>query len=131
MVTNTDAYGDSDVDGVYRGMNVWYEATLAEYKPGTVRPVAPFNSFNATGNVNFAMGVVGRLDTDLAQTLVMTVVAGTPAATAASPTTLTAALAILDANFNVEWFFGPRYRKTPFRAKLYPATTALNYFTCT
>lgn len=129
-ITNTDAYGDSDIDAVYRGMNVFLQTLCKEYKAGSVRPSTPYNSFTASGAANhFDMGLIGRLDTDVASTLVMTVVALTPAATA-GPSTLTASEAILDANFNVDLFFGPRHRKIPIRWQLYPDSN-IRYFTCT
>jgi len=131
-IENTDAYADAIIDNVYRGANVYLDTLLKEYSTGQVKPAVPYNSFDATGAVSWDQGVVGRLDSDLAQIVVMTVVAGTPAATLASPTTLTASKAILDANFNVEWFFGPRHRKTPIRWQLLPyLSTSVKNFSCT
>jgi hypothetical protein len=66
------------------------------------------------------MGVIGRLRYDLSQALVLTAIAGTPAAS--SPATLTASQAILAANFPWKLLFGPTLRKFPLRMDLLPYT---------
>lgn len=118
MINNTDQYGDTDIDAIYRGMNVFLQTTLKEYKAGSLTPATPYNTFAPSGATNFALGVIGRLDTNVAKTLVMTSTASTPAA--AAPATLTATYAILAPGYSVELFFGPRHRRVPIRFQLYP-----------
>lgn len=132
MINNTDVYGDTDIDAIYRGMNVFLQTNLKEYKAGSVTPATPYNSFAPSGATTFSMGVIGRLDTNVANTLIMTDTDGTPAAT--FPATLTASEAILAAGFPVELFFGPRHRRIPIRWQLYPYDTGgsvIGWFTCT
>lgn len=129
-INNTDQYGDSDIDAVYRGANVFLETTAKEYKAGSVTPASPYNTFAPTGATEFGSGLVGRLDSNLAQALVLTSTALTPAA--AAPATLTATLAIIDAGFNVSMMFGPEHRKIPVKWQLYPyLSTTVKHFSCT
>lgn len=129
-IKDTDVYADSDVDGIYRGMNVFLQTTCKEYKTGSVAPTTPYNTFTPTGATSFEMGLVGRLDSNLAQALVLSSTASTPAA--ASPASITASLAILDAGFSVDLFFGPTQRKVPIRWQLYPyLSTTVKYFSAT
>ncbi len=64
------------------------------------------------------MGVIGILDSGKWQSLILTAVAGTPAA--ATPATLTMARSILKENFPVKLLFAPKLRTVPIRMRVYP-----------
>ncbi len=111
-IANTSKYGKSTLDAIYQGADWFAQFTCLEYKAG---PLAAFWPFHATlGH----MGIIGRLYFDLALPLVLTSIAGTPAAT--TPATLTATRAILAPGFNTQLLFGPTLRKVPIRLQLLP-----------
>lgn len=110
-IRNTDAYGKSLIDVIYQGADWFAQYMCMEYKAG---PISAFWPFGAVG----VMGVIGRIEQDLAAALVLTAIAGTPAA--ASPATLTAAKAILAPGFNTKLLYGPTLRKVPIRQVLLP-----------
>ena len=114
-VNNTDAYGKSKIDGIYQGGD-WFAAFMCEeYKAGTIATWWPYGAIGV-------MGVIGRLRYGLSAALVLTAIAGTPAAS--SPATLTASKAILSSGFNTQLLFGPTLRKVPIRLDLLPYSSS-------
>lgn len=126
IINNTDAYGDTPIDAVYRGASVWISGIFKEVLAGTTTAVAPYNSYAPSGASAFAIGTIGVLDSATAKSLVLTSTAGTPAV--ATPATLTATLAVMDNEFTTEQLWGPNHRKTPFRFMLYPYVSATTIF---
>lgn len=120
-----DNMAESDQDFVYQGGNVYAELSSLEYNASGVQ--AAFWPYGAVGVV----GLVGRLGQDLAKALVLTAVAGTPAA--ATPATLTAAKAILRPGQDLRLLFSPKLRKVPLVFQLLPYTSGGNnvWFTMT
>lgn len=114
-VNNTDAYGKSTIDGIYQGGDYFAQFMCMEYKAGSIAAFWPFGALGV-------MGVIARLYYDMAAALVLTAVAGTPAAT--SPATLTATKSILAMGFNGRLLFGPTLRKVPIRLQLLPFTSS-------
>lgn len=107
-IDNTSLYGRALIDAVFQGMAVSFQMVCMEYKAGTVAAAFPQNA------VMGRMGTVGRLHyASLAAALVMTAVAGTPAA--ASPATLTAPKTCLAPGVDVSLAFGPVVRTVPLR----------------
>lgn len=111
-VANTSKYGKSTIDAIGQGADWFLQFVCLEYKAG---PLAAFWPFNATRG---RMGVIGRLYYDLSLPIVLTAIAGTPAA--ATPATLTATRAILAPGYNTQLVFGPTLRKVPIRLQLLP-----------
>lgn len=112
-----DAYAETPQDAIYRGAEASIAARLIEYNAAAVQTLKW--PYNATA---WTIGTIGRLDVGgaLAKSLVLTAVSGTPAA--ATPATVTAALAILHELFPVEVLFAPDLREVPIRMRIYPNT---------
>lgn len=117
-----DNLGDSKQDGVYRGQDGFLNAILEEYDLQGVR-----NAFAPYGALG-AIGQVGRMQSDVASQLVLTVIAGTRAALAAAgPATLTAVKSILPENYPIRMLLASRLRSIPLRFQLLPNIGAGQY----
>lgn len=123
-LAGSDTYGESTYDLLYRGVDVFYSTTSLEYKAGSTGPSVPFAALGL-------MGVIGQLGSGVAQALVMTATAGTPAA--ASPATLTAAAAVLAPGFSPKYLFDSRLREAPIKLQFLPTTisSAVKHFVLT
>lgn len=115
-VASTDKYGRMNVDDVYLGANAFAQFVCYEYRAGTKACWWPW------GSSMWLTGVVARLGYSLSQALVLTAIAGTPAA--ASPATLTASKSLLAFGYNTKLLYGPTIRKVPIRLRLYLYDTA-------
>src|SRR5438876_1049383 len=91
MIAETDAYGESAIDFVYRGGDVFMMWASKAYKAGSITPFWPW------GTALGLMGIIGRLASDVAAATVLTAASGTPAATT-GPATLTGTKSILAPN---------------------------------
>lgn len=138
LITNTDAYADAVIDAIYRGANVFWQTTCLEYKAGSLNPAFPYGSigdgvflaYAPTGATYMSLGVIGRLDSNVAGVLIATSTTATPAVS--TPATLTATYSLIAENFNVNLLFGPEERKVPMRMRFYPyLDTVLKFFTAT
>jgi hypothetical protein len=122
-VNNTDAYGKSMIDAIYQGGDHFASFQCMEYKAGSIAAFWPFGALGV-------MGVIARLYYDMSSALVLTAVAGTPAAN--SPATLTASKSIIAPGFNGRLLYGPTLRKVPIRLALLPfSSTGNKWFTST
>lgn len=114
-----DRFGDMPIDGVYRGVSSFVEAVLKDWD------AAGFNAlwwpYNGTPGV---AGVVGRLEvgSQLALSLVLSALSGTPAATT-GPASATFALSILDAEFARNVNYNSEDRSMPVRIRNYVNTS--------
>ena len=126
MINRSDAFGDMIIDTIARGSD-WYcqweamEAFLA----GTQ---AAMHSFGALGVV----GVIGRLGSDIATSMVLTSVAATPAV--ASPATLTATKSKIAPNSQPRMNFNSMLRVIPIRHQWLPVDVGagvIKHFTST
>jgi len=136
LIQGTDAYGDSVIDGVYRGGQCFWSGISKEYKAGSLNAALPYNSdavggvFAPTGATFLGPGLIGRLDSNIAGILIATATASTPAA--ASPATLTGTFAIAAENFDLRLAFTSKHRRVPFRLRFLPyLDTAIKWFTTT
>jgi hypothetical protein len=105
----TDVTGDALQDGVYRGVELTLDFILSEWDAEGAQ--AAFWPVDGTLG---ELGTLGRLDTDMAEPLVLT------SCGAASPTTLTFHQALLSPNFDVQHLFANRHRKIPLQMTVYP-----------
>lgn len=122
-VNNSDAYGKSLLDAIYQGGDYFASFQCMEYRTGSIAAFWPFGAMGV-------MGVIARLYFDMSAALVLTAIAGTPAA--ATPATLTASKSILAPGFNGRLLYGPTLRKVPIRLALLPFTsTGVRWFTQT
>lgn len=110
-IAPSDAYGDSVLDLVYRGGQVFCQFEGKAYKAGIVTPFWPWSSIGA-------MGLIGRLGSDVASAFVLTATASTPAA--AAPATLTGTKSILASNFPARLLFSSVLRTVPVRLRMLP-----------
>lgn len=100
-INNTSLYGDTLIDGIYRGFGqVQLLVTFKEWNAYTREIIWPYDS---TFGI---IGKVGRLDSDIAKAIVITPQAGSPAATI-GPVSFTASKAILSDMNDIEMLFGP------------------------
>jgi hypothetical protein len=124
QLITSDSYGDSVIDGVFRGGQVFLTMVGIEYS-AAIAGMWPYGTFGV-------MGQVGRLDfgSSIAQQAVLTAVAGTTAATV--PATLTAAQTAPDENMNAELQFAARGRYVPITLRCYPySSTGIRWFSTT
>lgn len=119
-----DSFGDMEIDGVQRGVNCFLEMILKEWQDdvsgseGRAQLMWPYSS-----NYMGALETIGHLEvvSSMAKALVMTVTAGTPAATT-GPSTITFPKSILEAEFARTVNFNNEDRSMPVRMRNYPST---------
>lgn len=109
-------FGDTVIDGVYRGTNVFAIMVVKEWTESVRDVIWPFDE--ALGN----SGIIGRMLTDIAKVLVFTAIPGTPAATN-GPLTRTYSLAVIAPEHNTEITFGAEERNIPVVMRCLPAIT--------
>src|SRR5436305_10663162 len=125
VVDNSDAYGKTPIEGFDLGAEFQFQGTLLEWKAGPIALLWPFAA--ALGQ----LGIIGQSLTGLAKSLVLTAVAGTPAA-AQGPATITAASTLLATNFNIDLIFGPALPELPILCYVWPSViTTITFFTKT
>lgn len=144
----SDNYGDSIIDGVYRGGNCYLQAESKAYKPGSLAPFWPWGGMGALEPSIGGSGLgimqwwggssgvypIGRLASSVAQSMILTAIANTafnntPAN--AIVNTLTAPLAILAPNFSARLLFHTRLRQVPLRLLALPYEVSFNGATLT
>lgn len=130
VIAETDAYGEATIDFIYRGGDVFAQFICRSYAAGSTAPFWPWGG-GALGVMSTAAVPIATLASVVAQPLVMTVVANTPAA--GSPNTVTAPLSILAPNFDGRLVFDSRLRDVPIRHQWLPsaASGTVTWFTKT
>ncbi len=131
-IGETDAWGQSVIDGVWRGGNCFLQFVSIAYKAGSLAAFWPYGgAANAAGAIGILVDdtvsapnklPIGTLASSVAKALVLTAAAGTPAA--AAPATLTATYALLAKNNNGRILFNSKLRDVPVRLRLYPYTVS-------
>lgn len=112
-----DAYGDSVIDEFYRGGDVHLTLVGLEYGAGLKALLYPFSP--TPGQIG-KMGLVGRsVESQIASAIVLSAIAGTPAAT--NPASLTAAKACIEGEVDFE--LAARLRRIPVTMRCYPYTS--------
>lgn len=118
----SNSYGDSVIEAVYRGGNCFVSAVYIEADKHLLKAaVSSFNPYalSSTGTSGLGfMGMPGKLDFALTGALVLTAVAGLPAAS--NIASLTATYAIIDQNLNAEITMANRARFIGLTFRLYP-----------
>lgn len=125
-ISETDAFGLSLIDGIFRGGMCTIQFDSRAYKAGSVAPFWPWGGNRAAGVLGTLINPVavaplspiGSLVSDVAKSFVLTSTAGTPAA--ASPATLSATKAILAPNFPGRLLFNSKLRNVPVRLMFLP-----------
>ena len=127
-ISETDAYGLSVIDGIWRGGNCFLQFTSTAYKPGSLEAFWPFGGpaegpgvlgvlFDGTLHEDINLPI-GELASNVAKSMVLTASKGTPAAS--SPATLTGAYALLARGAGGRLLFNSKLREVPVRLRLYP-----------
>lgn len=129
-IDESDAYGMTLIDALYRGASGYVNANLREYKAGS-KAILWAVGGGTLGQIMSATKPVGILASDQAVAFVMTATANTPAA--ASPATLTVSKAWIAPNYNPRLLFDSRLREVPIRLSMFPSDSsgAVTLFTTT
>lgn len=138
-IGETDAWGGTVIDGIWRGGNCHLQFTSEEAGAGALASFWPYGGALGSAGV---LGILvdtaaatpfpmGQLASNIALAMLLTVVAGTPAA--ASIATLTASKALLAKNYNGKLLFNSKLREVPVRLRCYPYTsgTVTQFFATT
>ena len=113
-----DAMAQTVQDAVHQGAEMHVAFTGIEYNAAGMQ-----NAFWPFSSTIYDMGVIGRLRSAIADSLVLTAVAGTPAA--AAPATATFLLTQLAAGFPVELLFATALREVPLRFAVLPNSSGI------
>ena len=97
---------DCDLGGVYRGARGRAVMRAQEVNAGVLAAAWPWGS-------DGQIGVIGRDLFDISKGIVLTAVAGTPAAVLDAPASLSSSHAIISPDFDISDAFGPILRETP------------------
>ena len=122
-------FGDSVIDGIYRGGNCFAVAVFKEWTANIRRMLWPFDTVLGDS------GKHGRSMVDMSSVLLLTAIAGTPAATA-GPATRSFPRAIFSPGHNKEVLLGNEERNVPIVFRCYPTVvtpgdTDLRWYTDT
>ena len=130
-IGETDVYGETIIDIIYRGGRCEVGGLLHEVLASTFRMFFPFTgTVTPTGTTNQQIGVGGAIGSDLAGAIILTAVATTPAAVAAAPATQTFPKTLPVAGFEFERVYNSKLRQCPFQMMALPhvAGTGNIYF---
>jgi len=128
-MVRSDSYGDSAIEGVFRGGDVFLLWTGIEYA-SAIGSWWPYGSAFGAMNTGGGGNPVGLLDvgSSLAQQVSLTAATGTPAI--GNPTNLAGSQAIIDENFSRETMLSSNARMLNFSMRLYPyVNSGLRFFT--
>jgi hypothetical protein len=138
LVNQTDAFGESLIDWVWRGGSVYMMLRSLAAKPGAITPFYPYGGSTTVQGLGtlFNPGVagtpfpIGSLASDLAKAMVLTATASTPATGVGAGVggviinTLTAALSLLKPGSNLSLLFNSKLRKVPLALQILPKSNA-------
>lgn len=130
-VEKTDKFGDTLLDIVHRGSSCFLTFNSRVFKTGSLTPFYPWGSL---GVIATTAAPIGRLASNVAAALVLTVVANTPAdGTTPSLDSLTGSKSILPDGANLKLLFSSRVRNVPVQLALLPSETTgtVTYFSTT
>lgn len=121
-LNDTDQFGGTLIEGVYRGGNFRVRSRTKEWNTGMQGAFQVYGKVSAGVAPSFALGIVGRKYSAIAQALLLTATAGTPAA--AAPATLTVTQALLAPNTNLDIGFTSKIREVPLEWICLPYTVS-------
>lgn len=119
MVDRTDLYGQSLMDWVHQGGSVFMTFACMTFQRAVNAIKNVFYPWAQFGVLKDDARPIGRLASNVAQILLLSAVAGTPAATS-GPLAITAYKAILPPGSNLRLMYATRVRKVPCRLALLP-----------
>lgn len=126
-INASDAYGQTLIEGVYRGTNwkirlrglVWNSAGLLDM-------LLMFGQANGTGTFTPHNGVIGQRYSLAGATLLLTAILGNPPTT---PQTLTAQLTVLQPGQTSDFMFTSKLREMPLELAMLPYSTTIGSLT--
>lgn len=138
VINRSDAYGDSLIDGIYRGGNVFLMYDSKAFKAGAITPFWPWGAFGVMQVTGSGPSPLGRLASAVAAATVLTAIAGTAYNTtnATAIASLTSSSTILAPNSPARLLFHTRLRQVPVRLVALPyetgtTTVTTKWFTTT
>lgn len=118
QIKDTDRYGDTRIDGIYRGIDAYLVVTFKEWNAAVRSLIWPW-SVPATPVFDGKLGLIGQVAFDVAKAIVLTPVALTPAAVLTGQT-FTASKAKLAPENDINILMGPDERDVPVIFDLLP-----------
>jgi hypothetical protein len=109
LITDTDDFAQIVADAIYQGAGLFLSCVSKEWKSSVLAAALPYG---------LGAGLMGRLDTNAAGTIILASTAGTTAALA--PAIVTAPYALIAEGWDVKWMHAPEHRKIPMRFRIYP-----------
>lgn len=130
VIDESDAYGGTMIDYIYRGGNVTLRCDSKEFKAGSLLPYWPWGG-GTWGRMRNASNPIGALAANVAAAVVLTSTSGTPAASA--PASITGTYSILAPGQQGTLKFTSRLRRVPIFLALLPYESSSNtvWFTTT
>jgi len=124
-IDRSDAYGDSIIDGVYRGGNVYFGFEAKSFTSNSVNPFWPWGPLGQMQGTN----MIGELASFLSSTLYLAAVTGTAwnntgGDMASQIVSIQASYAILAPNIPQRLLFHSRLRQVPIRLLALPYTNS-------
>lgn len=142
VIGESDAYGQTPIDGIFRGGECTCEFTSLAMKTGSLGAYWPYGG--ALGTLTPVYGPlinttgsalqIGNLASAIAFPHVLTAITNTPAAAAGTPTgpaTITASNALLKESYPAALLYTSKLKKVPIHLRYWPyvATTITKFFT--
>lgn len=121
LINDTDQYRRTLIETIYAGIDWRLRYRTKEWNAGMQGAFAQYGAQGTNPAPGMSLGVIGRKGSAISQALVLTAVAGTPAAT--SPATLTASQALLAPESNIDMKFTAAVREVPIEHVLLPYST--------
>ncbi len=131
----TDAYARTLIETFHQGLRCFINAIFHEWKAVELRLLTPYANMLPVAATRMDAGIPGTQGSDQASSIVLTALAGTPAATV-GPVTATFPKVKQSGNVNVNALFGPEKRQTPYRGHIFPLYSSgyvggLNFWSAT
>ena len=124
LIQQSDQYGDSILDGIFRGGNAYVDCECKTFVAGSVTPFWPYGG-GTLGVLSTTAVPVGAQLSTIAKALVLSVIASTSASgTTPQINTFTASLAILPPDANLKLLFTSKLRMVPLRFLLLPTLSS-------
>jgi len=123
-IKDTDLYGESLIDWIYRGGTHEMAFESKVFKAGSITPFWPWG---ALGVIATTAAPIARLASAVAAAMALSVVASTPAQnTTPSINTLTASKSLLKPNSNLKLLFSSKVRVVPVQLVCLPSESGGN-----
>ena len=119
LLNKTDAFARTLIETFHQGLSVQISGIFHEWKAVELRMLTPHANMLPVGATRMDMGIPGVQGTDIATSLVLTAMAGTPAATV-GPATATFPKVKQAGDASITRLFGPEKAIAAFRGHIFP-----------